>query len=82
MKLPGVDIQKTGIKKSNIANVFQQKVNHVRKDMRDRNLLKEMHFQEEQRKQKEMERIEKEKQTTSENVTPAATPAATPSALL
>ncbi|ORX54899.1 hypothetical protein BCR36DRAFT_581787 [Piromyces finnis] len=81
MKLPGVDIQKNNSKKSNISNIFQQKVNHVRKDMRDRNLLKEMHIQEEQRKQKEIERIEKEKQNTSENATPVATPNTTPKAL-
>jgi len=81
MKLPGVDIQKSISKKSNISNVFQQKVNHVRKDMRDRNLLKEMHIQEEQRKQKEMERMEKEKQSASENATPIATPNATPGPL-
>jgi len=74
MKLPGVDIQKLSMKKSNISNVFQQKVNYVRKDMRDRNLLKEMHLQEEQRKQKEMEKIEKEKQAVSENGTPNETP--------
>jgi len=74
MKLPGVDIQKLNMKKSNISNVFQQKVNYVRKDMRDRNLLKEMHLQEEQRKQKEMEKIEKEKQAVSENGTPNETP--------